>query len=54
MDLRQLPYILDVMKADADFIQQQSYAVEYRQHLKELPSAKRIRVGLLIDGDGQL
>lgn len=58
LDLRQIPYILEVMRADVQFIEQmQSGGVQgyqYRQHMKELPSSKRIRVGLLIDGDGQL
>lgn len=56
LDFRQLPFLLFVLAADADFINQQSetFQQEYRtpEHYKQLPSAKRVRVGLLQDGDG--
>lgn len=51
LDLRQLPKIVKVMDADIKYLQEAG--LEYSpETLKTLPSAKRLRVGLLQDGDG--
>lgn len=56
LDFRQLPFLLSVMNEDARFINEQSdtFQDEYRhaENFRRLPSSKRIRVGLLQDGDG--
>ena len=57
LDFRQLPKIVKLLDEDAKFINSlnsQKFESEYRipENYSQLPSSKRIRVGLLQDGDG--
>ncbi len=57
LDFRQLPLVIKVLDEDAKFINAQNsskFESEYRvpENFKLLPSSKRLRVGLLQDGDG--
>ncbi len=54
LDFRQLQSVIEVMNEDVKFIDSKDvdFQNHYRTHINELPSSKRIKVGLLQDDDG--
>jgi len=57
LDFRQIPYIIEVMQKDCEKIGElgiQDGTYRKPEIYRTLPSAHRIKVGLLIDGNGEL